>query len=171
MKYKLSILSLILLFISCSSDDDYVHSDEDSDVIFEERQLRIELTALTENPENYEDISITPFFIGYTEPQLETAIPADSVRGVIPGLIPIEKKFFYSYPELEESINFSTVNPVIGGVFSIDMNMIESLETDEDIYEVKIYHDDELFDVKTISTENGSSYIADTFYLFEPNPL
>lgn len=167
MKIKFTLLLALffsgLTLFSCSSDDDSI--GDDSETLFQQKMVRVELTALTENPENYEDISIKFLFESYTEPEIETAIPTDSTEIVSPGINPITKDFYYSYSELEESISFSTKEPVIGGVFSFDTYTKESLEADENIYEVKIYHDDELVETKIISGEQGESYIGDEFLL------
>lgn len=159
----LYLLLFVLPMLSCSSDDDSI--GDDSETLFQQKMVRVELTALTENPENYQDISIKFLFESYTEPGLETATPADSTEIDTPGINPIVKDLYYSYSELEESISFSTKEPVIGGVFSFDTYTKESLEADENIYEVKIYHDDELVETKIISGEQGESYIGDEFLL------
>lgn len=170
---KKSSLLYLLLFafpiFSCSSNDDSIGGD--SETLFQQKMVRVELTALTENPENYEDISIKFLFESYTEPEIETTTPADSTEIDTPGINPIVKDFYYSYSELEESLSFSTKEPVIGGVFSFDTYTKESLEADEDIYEVKIYQDDELVETRIISGEQGDSYIGDEFLLMDATLL
>lgn len=149
MKINLSILSFILLlFTSCSSDDD--SSNEGSPA---EQKVKVEMTRITNNPENYTDSRIALSFVSYEDFEVETAMPLDSSVVSSEGYELMAKEFYYSFTDFEESITFETNAPVIQGIFYFETYKKDDAQENDNLYSIKVYNGDTLFTEEIISEE------------------
>lgn len=163
MKINLSILSLmLLLFTSCSSDDD---SPDDQGSLADQK-VRVEMTRITDNPEDYEDSTIMLSFVSYNDLEVETAMPLDSSVVSSEGYNIMAKEFFYSLTDLEETIIFETDAPVIQGIFYFETYKKEDAQENDNLYSIKVYNGDTLFTEEIISEETLDPIDGKIFKVF-----
>lgn len=165
MKQTLSILSLLFLFISCSSSDDDNQLDDDS--AYHHAIIKTEIIPVMPNPENY---------------ALELLIQAESIENDFDLVgIEVDSKEHYdagNFYQTNSSIRFrfdrDTINPD-GYVFETSKkihsmvlnlageNRVENVSTDTDLYLINIYADGELKLAETLTLEQGKKYIYHTY--------